>query len=221
MTQEQRKGLPILGILGGLAGAAYLGFVRPQLLKWGTRLGEPQRRLPGDELIPAPNFQTTRAIDIDAPPEAVWPWLVQIGRDRTGWYGLDILTNNGIPSASYLRQDLAAPTIGTTLDFGLRVVGIERNRQLLISAYDLPNPFGTSTDLSILHLLERKSDGSTRLIVRVRAHSYGILGWVMNRLAEPLEFLLGYQQLNGLQDRAETMAHLQAALPIEHEISLN
>ena len=59
MSQEQRKGLPILGILGGLAGAAYLGFVRPQLLKWGTRLGEPQRRLPGDELIPAPNFQTT------------------------------------------------------------------------------------------------------------------------------------------------------------------
>jgi len=53
--------------------AAYGFFLRPQMLKWGTRLGESQRRLPGDELVPQPNARFTHAMSIDAPPEALWP----------------------------------------------------------------------------------------------------------------------------------------------------
>ncbi len=78
----------------------YYYFLRPQMLRAGTRLGESQRRLPGDDIIAMPGYQATRAIDIDAPVEAVWPWIAQMGRDRTGFYGLDGLTNRGIPSAA-------------------------------------------------------------------------------------------------------------------------
>lgn len=206
---------------GALAGALYFLFVRPQLLKWGTRLGESQRRLPGDELIPAPNMQWTRAIDIDAPPEAVWPWLAQMGRERTGWYRLDVLDNGGIPSATYIRQDLPPPQVGMALDGGWQVLGVEPGHMLLIGSYDRPNLLGTSTDMVMAYRLERKSDGSTRLLVRLRAFSYGIAGVLYNLLFEPLDFVASRQQLQGIKARAETMAHLKLGVPRQHEISLN
>src|SRR5262245_23370427 len=118
-------------------GAAYYFFVRPQLLKAGTRLGESQRRLPGDDLIAEPNFQMTRAVDIDAPPEAVWPWIAQMGRERSGFYGLDNLSNQGIPSISYLRPELPVPQAGMALDDGYRVFDVEPNRFLLYGSFDL------------------------------------------------------------------------------------
>lgn len=213
--------LPIGNLLAAFAGLMYFFFVRPQLTKWGTRLGEPQRRLPGDERIPEPNFQATKAINIDAPPEAVWPWLAQMGRSRTGWYSLDVLTNNGIPSATYLRKDLGQPQSNMELDMGLRILNLETERSLFIGGYDLPNWLGTSTDVTRLYLLEKKSGGGTRILVRTRVYSYGVLGRVFNLLLEPVDFVLTQQQLIGLKARAETMAFLQISIPLEHEISLN
>ena len=96
-------------VLGGAL--AYVFFLRPQMLKWGTHLGESQRRLPGDQLVPKPNFQMTHAVNIDAPPQAVWPWLAQMGRERTGFYGLDMWTNQGIPSVTFVRQDIDPPAV--------------------------------------------------------------------------------------------------------------
>jgi len=219
--RQSNDGISFRTLFNLTAGLVYFLFVRPQILKWGTRLGESQRRLPGDDLIPAPNSQATRAIDIDAPAEAVWPWLAQMGRDRTGWYGLDLLFNNGIPSATYLRRDLSEPTTDMPLDLGLRVLAVEKNRLLLIGGFELPNPLGTSTDATTLFYLERKSDGGTRLLVRRRAFAYGIVGKLYNLVHEPLDFVMVYQQLKSIKARAETMAHLQIPVPLEHEISLN
>ncbi len=222
MSHEQSSSGKSLTVLWGLiAGAVYFFFIRPQWLKWGTRLGESQRRLPGDELIPQPNAQSTRAIDIDAPPEAVWPWLAQMGRDRTGWYALDLIDNHNIPSATVLRRDLPAPQAGMALDHGYHVMDVVPNRLLLIGGYDLPNSFGAASDVSILYLLERKPDNSTRLLIRMRAYSYGVSGQLYNLAYEPLEFLMTYRQLEGIKARAETMAHLESPVPLEHEISLN
>ncbi|MFC1959223.1 hypothetical protein ACFLYO_00790 [Chloroflexota bacterium] len=204
-----------------LAGLMYFFFIRPQLTKWGTRLGEVQRRLTGDDRIPQPNFQATKAVDIDAPIEAIWPWLAQMGRTRTGWYSLDVFTNNGIPSATYIRKDLGQPQSGMALDMGLQILDLESGRLLLLGGYDLPNWFGTSTDVTRLYLLEKKSMGGTRLLVRTRIHSYGVLGKLFNLLLEPVDFVLTQQQLIGLKARAETMAYLQIPIPLEHEISLN
>lgn len=221
MSREQPSSGMMLTLWGLIAAVGYFFFIRPQLVKWGTRLGESQRRLPGDELIPQPNAQSTRAINIDAPPEAVWPWLAQMGRDRTGWYALDAIDNDNIPSATYLRHDLPAPQAGMALDHGYQVMDVVPNRLLLVGGYDLPNSFGTASDVSTLYLLERKSDGSTRLLIRMRKYSYGISGRLYNLGQEPLEFLMTYRQLEGIKSRAETMAHLESPIPFEHEISLN
>jgi len=211
-----------LALLNGFAlGTFYLLFLRPQMVRWGARLGEPERRLPGDDVIPSPNLVATRAISIDAPPEAVWPWLAQMGRDRTGWYSFDILDNNGIPSATYLRRDLEAPRPGLPLDMGLRVLEVEADRHLLIGGFDLPVPLEAALDLTMLYLLERMSDGSTRLLFRRRARVHGAPGQLLCWLLEPLDFLMSVQQLKGIKARAETMAYVRQPAMRELEIPLD
>ncbi len=200
------KRLPlVIGAVG------YTMFLRPQMLKWGTRLGESQRLLPGDELIPKPNLQMTHAVNIDAPPEAVWPWIAQMGRERTGYYALDLLTNRGIPSATFVRQDIPAPAVGQEMDGGLRVLAVEPPRQLIFGGFSLRRPGGVVQDMSTLYLLERRRDGSTRLLVRRRALSYGLGGTLYNKLAEPLYFAFSMQQLQRLKELAESGAHLPTA----------
>ena len=56
------------------------------LLPWRATPEERRARLPGDELVPAPLLQTTRAVTMDVPPQQVWPWLVQTGQGRAGFY---------------------------------------------------------------------------------------------------------------------------------------
>ncbi len=198
-----RSGLPVI------LGAGYYFFLRPQMLKAGTRLGESLRRLPGDDVVAAPNFQATRAVNIDAPPEAVWPWIAQLGRERSGFYGMDELNNQGIPSVAYLRQDLAAPAPGMAMDDGYRILDVQPNRLLLFGGFDLSTPMGNVIERTTLFLLERRQDGSTRLLVRTRGYTYGILGPVYNLFYEVFDFLNGMTQLQNIRQRAETMAHLR------------
>ena len=221
MAEHKQPDFPVRMVGGFVLGTLYAFFVRPQMLKWGTRLGEAQRRLAGDEVITSPNFEVTRAINIDAPPEAVWPWLAQMGRERTGWYSIDLLDNNGIPSATYIRRDLDAPNRGMTVDRGLKVLDVQLNRLLLLAGYDLPIPLGSTMDLTTLYQLDRMSDGSTRLLVRFRAYTYGVFGRLVNWLLEPLDYFMGVRQMEGIKHRAETMSHLKIQPPVEHEISLN
>jgi hypothetical protein len=60
---------------------------------WGANKAECQMRLPGDTLVGDPAIQTTEAVYVDAPPSAVWPWLLQMGQDRGGFYGFEGLKN--------------------------------------------------------------------------------------------------------------------------------
>jgi hypothetical protein len=60
------------------------------------------RSQPGDELVTRPSFNATRAITIAAPPEEIWPWLIQVGLTRAGWYSYNILDNLGHPSARHI-----------------------------------------------------------------------------------------------------------------------
>jgi hypothetical protein len=76
-----------------VAGLATVPFVRGRLLRWGATADEAHARLPGDELLSHADLVATRAIAIDAPPERVWPWVVQIGQGRGGFYSYDMLEN--------------------------------------------------------------------------------------------------------------------------------
>jgi hypothetical protein len=70
------------------------------------------RLLTGDELIPFPVKMVTHAIIIDAPPEIIWPWLIQIGSGRAGWYSYDRIDNGGMPSTQTVIQKLQHIEIG-------------------------------------------------------------------------------------------------------------
>jgi hypothetical protein len=204
-TSSFTQGLPL--VAGALA---YYFFLRPQMRKWGTRLGESQRRLPGDEIVPKPNFQMTHAVNIDTPLESVWPWIAQMGRERTGYYSLDILSNQGIPSVHFIRQDMPAPQPGMKMDGGLEIIEVEPGRKLLFGGFNLQRMPGVVSDITALYLLERRRDGSTRLLVRRRELSYGTPGAIYNLIYEIVYFAFAVQQLGQLKRYAEGMAHLTA-----------
>jgi len=87
--------------------AAYFGIIRPWFMKWGAAPEEIGKPLPGDQLIPEPSHESLRAVTIDAPPEKVWPWLIQIGQDRAAFYSYDWLEN--LMGVSYRNCDRVVP----------------------------------------------------------------------------------------------------------------
>jgi proline iminopeptidase len=81
----------------GLA-VIYACWLRPRLVRWGATDDEVDGPYPGAELVPDGERGATMAVTIDAPPTQVWPWLVQLGGDRGGWYSWDRLDNGGRPT---------------------------------------------------------------------------------------------------------------------------
>src|SRR5215212_5875702 len=83
-----------------LATGVYALKVRPWMLRWGATRAQSEATLPGDELAPRPGVGPTRGVTVDAPVEAVWSWLAQIGQDRGGFYSYEWLENlAGLPDA--------------------------------------------------------------------------------------------------------------------------
>jgi hypothetical protein len=115
---------------------AYRAFWSWQL-RWGATDEEARRTLPGDRLVGRADFVATRAVTIDAPPEAVWPWLVQIGSGRAGWYAIDRIDNPGMPSSSAIVPEHQRLAVGDLVpmvpgtDIGLRVKELEPGRRML------------------------------------------------------------------------------------------
>jgi len=207
-VSDDKRGLcPVWLLLA--AGAGYILFLRPQIRRWGTRLGESERRLPGDEIIAEPHVNLTNAVNLDAPPEAVWPWIAQMGRDHTGYYNLDLLLNDGVPSVNYLRRDLEPPAPGTPMDDGYHVMAVEPNRLLLFGAYDLVKLPGVPLDVTTLYLLERLPDGSTRLLVRHRAYLYNPVALLIRLGYELVHFTGIMQQFRFLKAHVTRMEHVR------------
>ena len=113
--------------------------IRRRHLRWGATNAELAGEMPGDEIVPNPSFNTTRAITIEAPPEAVWPWLVQIGFGRAGFYSYDLFDNAGRPSAETILPEYQSPKVGDWVPMAskvnettaFKIVGIEPNQWML------------------------------------------------------------------------------------------
>ena len=75
-----------LTALIAVAMVLYLRFLRPWYLRWGATEEEVEQSIPGDEEITQANYQSTRAITINAQAASIWPWLVQMGQGRGGFY---------------------------------------------------------------------------------------------------------------------------------------
>jgi hypothetical protein len=95
--------------------------------RWGATDQEVRAPMPGDDLLAKASFNATRAITIQAPPGAVWPWIVQIGYDRAGWYSYDLFDHGARPSARRILPQLQHPKVG---DWGGDVLQGERGDRL-------------------------------------------------------------------------------------------
>ena len=157
-----------LFLLGGIAFGLFLRFYRPWHSRWGAIDDEVMLAMPGDELIEKPTFNVTRAITIHARPEEVWPWIVQIGYGRAGFYSYDLLDNLGRPSANRIIPELQNIEIGAwipmsgqvTEETAFRVTAFETSRWMLWEK-------AASTWAWQLIPIEEES---TRLIIRLKCH---------------------------------------------------
>jgi hypothetical protein len=184
--------------------AAYSKFVRPWALRWGATAEEAARPLPGDEVVAKADFVATRAITIDAPPQDVWPWLVQIGSGRAGWYTYDRLDNAGVPSATEIIPELQQLEVGDLIpmvagkDIGVRVKELEPYRRMLW--------WDGKGEYSWEWVLE-PADGRTRLLNRLRATKHP---WTRKMLYELVaangDIVMQRKLLRGIKKRAERLA---------------
>jgi len=126
-----------LAALAAVMLGVYLRFIRPWQLRWGATDEEVARAMPGDDVVKHPTFNATRAVTIQARPEEIWPWFVQIGIKRAGWYTYDWIDNLGRPSAERIILELQHVAVGDLIPispvgtFGLRVKDFEPNRWVL------------------------------------------------------------------------------------------
>lgn len=196
------------------AGAAYTALAmgaRPWMDRWGSTADERARRLPGDDLVPEAE-QQTHAITIGAPPEAVWPWLVQMGQGRAGFYShdrLERLVGAAIRNADAINpewQHLATGDLVRTYrplprfePLGWFVAVVERPRTLVVHEPERDGIINSSWAL----VLEPTGRG-TRLLSRWRFRRRGFGHAAFKRLLfDPAHFVMGTGVLNGLKKRAE------------------
>ncbi len=100
--------------LGAALTATYLVAIRPLWKHWGIEPAEAERALPGDELVPEPQATDTRGLTIAAPPAAVWPWLVQMGYARAGWYSYDAI-DMARKSVTEIHPEWQSVKVGETI----------------------------------------------------------------------------------------------------------
>jgi hypothetical protein len=221
------RGRGALDTLGGAAAitATLIGspLLRARYNRWGATAQECRATMPGDELVPDARLLSTRALTIEAPPDAVWPWLAQIGQGRGGLYSYDALENLvglEIRSADEVLPAHQQPAPGAIVRLGkpgspcFRVVSVDPGRSLVLISADpateepTPTPVREGTGATWQWLLQATADGTaTRLISRQRnTHPKGQrLLW---RLVEPIGFVMERRMLLGIKERAErTSAH--------------
>lgn len=175
-------------------------------LRWGATDAEVDSAMPGDDLLPRAAFDATRAVTIDASPGAVWPWLLQVGFGRAGFYSYDLLDNLGRPSADQIRDEWQEAAVGDWIPMSgnvtertaFRVHSFERPRWML----------WTKPDSSWSWRLEPRGDDRTRLITRLRCRydwhdGPGLPLTVL--LMELADFPMMRRMLLGVKQRAEQL----------------
>ncbi|HSF14287.1 MAG TPA: hypothetical protein VLK65_01895 [Vicinamibacteria bacterium] len=199
-------------------------FIRREVLEsFARELGLPEgeeneRALPGDELLPDASARLTHGITIAAPAESIWPWLVQMGCRRAGWYSYDVLDNAGVESAHEIHPELQRIEVGDVLpatpegDDGFEVLRVEPRRVLILGGLFDPDakaqlPFSDERPERYWHVswafvLEPLGPGETRLIVRARA-AFPETGRLHATWIRSVHHFMESAQLRGLKARVE------------------
>jgi hypothetical protein len=172
-------------------------------LRWGATDEELAAAMPGDELLPRAAFIATRGTTIRASPNEVWPWLVQVGFGRAGFYSYDLLDNLARPSVRHVLPQFQAPEVGdiaapmtqpATEATAFRVAQIEPPHRLVWA----------KPDSTWAWQLTPTESGGTRLLTRLKAQ-YPLNAFlpVSLLLMEIADFPMMRKMLIGIRTRAE------------------
>jgi hypothetical protein len=177
---------------------------------WGASPEEVAATMPGDSLLPRAQYRSTRAITVSAPPEEVWPWLVQVGYGRGGWYANDLLDNFARPSAREIVPELQDLHVGQWLAWVPRP---SERTAFVVDGFVAPEWLLWRTpNRSWAWRLVPLAGGRTRVISRLHtAYEWSrpfVLGTVL--LMEVGDYPMMRRMLRGIRHRAETRHRLMA-----------
>lgn len=189
--------------------ALFLFAYRPWHLSWGATSEELKRAMPGDDTLFKSSFTATRAITVGAKPEDIYPWLVQIGFGRAGWYSYDWLDNLGKPSADRIHPEWQDIKIGDWVPMSSKV---DERTAFKVTAFE-PNQFllWAKPDSTWAWVFETIDDRHTRVISRLRCHHEpgSILGFAGLLLMELGDFPMFRKLLLNLRKRGENLAEIR------------
>jgi hypothetical protein len=198
-----RSRIVAVAIAAALA-ALYKRVLRKSILNWGATDREASARLPGDELLENADGVSTRAIDIDAPPGSVWPWLAQMGPSpRGGAYTYDWIENLlglKMHSTGRVLPEFQHPQVGDTFSLGsnrMRMDRVESERVLAWRSED-----GNWVWTFVLEPRE----GGTRLISRNRFRLPTLVAHIGMLPMEPGSLVMERRMLRGIKQRAERLS---------------
>jgi hypothetical protein len=185
-------------------GALYFRFVRRPILTWGATAEEAAARLPGDELLDDADGVATRAIEIGAPPAAIWPWIAQMGPSpRGGAYTYDWIENLlglGMHSVDLVLPEFQRPEIGDTIGYGPNRMRVERVEPEHVLAWRSEDGNWVWT------FVIEPGDGSARLISRNRFRLPTLAARLGMLPMEPASLVMERKMLRGIKQRAERLA---------------
>jgi hypothetical protein len=175
-----------------------------RILTWGATTDEAAARLPGDELLEHPDAVSTRAVTIDAPAAAVWPWLAQIGpAPRGGAYTYDWIENLlglDMHSVDRVLPEFQHPQVGDTIGFGSNLMRLERVEPERVLSWRSEDGNWVWT------FTLREHNGTTRLISRNRFRLLTRVARIGMLPMAPASLVMERKMLHGIKDRAERLA---------------
>ncbi len=227
MRTQTRNRLVVAAVGAAATGAAHLRFVNPRIKRWGATDAELARQWPGDDFVDRrAKSHSTRAITIDAPADAVWPWLAQIGQERGGFYSYTVLENlvgAGMRNADDVVAGWQGREVGDIVWLGRpdrfggkayqRVASVEPGRSLALTGerswQELQH--GGRARECWTFTLEPVDERTARLVV----HS---LGRHVDPLFDLIHFVMERKMMLGIKARAEAAATAARTAPGSHPI---
>lgn len=188
--------------------------VRRWHMRWGATDAEVAGPMPGDEVVPRAQFNATRSITIDAPPEQVWPWIAQLGYRRGGFYTYDQVDNAGEPSADRIIQEYQDLKVGDPIPMWHESHGLAI--AYVVDSFEVPTWMlwvhrpheNVDPDSTWSWRLYEAPTGATRLVTRMKQdYRWGTpqLALFNLILMEFGDFAMERRMLKGIKVRAERL----------------
>jgi hypothetical protein len=205
-----KKFLKWIGVLAGLVllVVVAIALLTPWMDRWGATDEEIAASFPGDELVPEPASFVNRAITIDAPPEYIYPWIVQLDANKGGWYSytwLEGMLNCPMVNADRIHPEWQNLQVGDKVNMcpgefappPYIVAQIHPNQAIVMGHQEN----GEWVDL-YQFVIVPQADGTSRLILRTRTMMVGGIWTVIH----PGAFIMERGMLLGIKERAERLA---------------